>query len=43
MHYLTLHGMLDTLDNAFSLAHLHRSYLEIEGFGRQQSRTISFR
>lgn len=43
MHYLTLHGMLDTQDNAFSLAHLHRSCLEIEGFGRQQSRTISFR
>ena len=43
MHYLTLHGMLDTRDNAFSHARLHRSHLEIRGFGRQPSRNPEFR
>lgn len=43
LHYLTLHGMLDTKDNAFSCARLFPSRLEIRGFGRQPSRTLEFR
>ena len=43
MHYLTLHGMLDTRENAFSCAKLYRSHLEIQGFGRQTSRRLEFR
>ena len=43
MHYLTLNGMLETQDNAFSCARLYRFHLEIRGFGRQPSRTLHFR
>ena len=43
MHYLTLHGMLNTQDNAFSIARLYQSRLEIQGFGRQPSLKLTFR
>ncbi len=43
LHYLTLNGMLEMKDNAFSCARLYRSHLEIRGFGRQPSRTLQFR
>ena len=43
MHYLTLHGMLDTGENSFSWARLYRSHIQITGYGRQPSRTIRFR
>lgn len=43
VHYLTLHGMLDTAQNAFATARLFPSRLEIRGFARQPSRTLEFR
>ena len=43
VHYLTMHGMLDTAQNAFATARLFPSRLEIRGFGRQPSHTLEFR
>ncbi len=43
VHYLTLHGMLDTAQNAFATVSVFPSRLEIRGFGRQPSHTMHLR
>ncbi|NHT78641.1 phosphatase [Rhizobiaceae bacterium CRRU44] len=40
-HYITFRGMVDTLDqNAFAIVSLYKDRLEIEGFGREESRVL---
>lgn len=43
VHYLTLDGMLNTMENAFAHADLYPSHLQIHGSGRQESHTLKFR
>lgn len=41
-HYVTFRGMVDTPDrNAFAIVSLYADRLEIEGFGREDSRVLS--
>ncbi|HOW67068.1 MAG TPA: metallophosphoesterase [Candidatus Paceibacterota bacterium] len=40
IHCLTLKGMVDTADNAFALMKLFPDRLELEGYGRQESRIL---
>ncbi|PYE36043.1 calcineurin-like phosphoesterase family protein [Rhizobium sp. PP-F2F-G38] len=40
-HYITFRGMVDTPDqNAFAIVSLYEDRLEIEGFGREESRVL---
>ncbi len=44
IHYLTLQGMVDTLDkNAFAIIEVYQNRLEVMGYGREPSRTLYFR
>lgn len=40
---LTLHGMVEHESNSFSIAHFYPGRVEIEGFGREPSRSILLR
>lgn len=40
VHYLTLKGMVDTTESAYSVIEVHRDRLEVVGFGRQEHRTL---
>lgn len=40
VHYLNLHGMVDTEKNSFALATLHPDRLVVQGFGRQKSHEL---
>ncbi len=40
LHCVTMHGMVDTAENAYALAHVHDDRIEIEGYGRELSRTL---
>lgn len=42
LHCLTIKGMVDTGENTYALAHVYNDRIEIEGFGREQSRTLHF-
>ena len=42
LHCLTMHGMVDTAENAYALAHVYDDRIEIEGHGREPSRTLKF-
>lgn len=43
VHYLTLQGMVELDTNAYSFGRLFADRLEVEGLGRQTSRTLAFR
>lgn len=43
LHCLTVHGMVDTGENAYALAHVYPDRIQIEGFGREPSRTLQLR
>jgi len=40
VHYLTLKGMVDTTDNAFSVIEVHKDRLSLKGIGRQKDREM---
>lgn len=40
VHYLTLKGMVDTTESAYSVIEVYRDRLEVVGFGRQERRTL---
>jgi hypothetical protein len=40
IHWITLKGMIDTTDNAFALLKFFPDRLELQGYGRQESRTL---
>ena len=40
IHYLTLKGMVDTTDNAFSVIEVHKDRLSLKGIGRQKNREM---
>ncbi|WKN41664.1 metallophosphoesterase [Tunicatimonas pelagia] len=43
IHYLNFKGMVDTPDkNTFAVIHIHPNHLEVQGFGREASRELSF-
>lgn len=42
LHCLTIHGMVDTEENSYALAHVFDDRIEIEGYGRQPNRTLLF-
>lgn len=42
VHFLTLKAMLDTEENAYSVAHLYDDRIEIQGYGRQESQTLRY-
>lgn len=41
VHYLTLKGMVDTEQTAYSVVKVYRDRLEVTGRGRQESRTLT--
>lgn len=42
LHCLTVHGMLDTDENAYALVDVYSDRLEVKGFGREPSRVLLF-
>lgn len=42
LHCLTIHGMLDTGENAYATADVYTDRIEIKGYGREPSRTLMF-
>lgn len=43
IHYVNFKGMVDTPDqNTFAAIHVHTDHLEMQGFGREDSRELSF-
>lgn len=43
VHHVTLHGMVETeATNAFAVARLHADRIQLEGHGREPSRTLAF-
>lgn len=43
VHYLTMKGMVDTEESAYSVIKVNKDYLIIEGFGRELNRTLKMR
>jgi manganese-dependent ADP-ribose/CDP-alcohol diphosphatase len=43
IHYVTLKGMVDTEETAYAVVHVYANRLEIEGFGREEDRTLTLR
>ncbi len=42
VHYLNFKGMVDTPEeNTFAVVHVHPDRLEVEGFGREETRTLA--
>ncbi|MGB3585141.1 MAG: metallophosphoesterase [Tunicatimonas sp.] len=43
IHYLNFKGMVDTPDqNTFAAVHVHTDHLQVQGFGREDSRELGF-
>jgi manganese-dependent ADP-ribose/CDP-alcohol diphosphatase len=42
IHFLTLQGMVDTPENSYAILSLFSDHLEVEGFGREESRSLKF-
>lgn len=42
LHCLTVRGMVETTTNAYALAQVYADHLDIAGFGREPSRTLSW-
>jgi manganese-dependent ADP-ribose/CDP-alcohol diphosphatase len=40
IHYLTLKGMVDTLQTSYAVMHVYDDRLEVRGFGREENRTL---
>jgi 3',5'-cyclic AMP phosphodiesterase CpdA len=43
VHFVTLQGMIEGHETAFALVEVHRDRLEMKGFGREGSRTLTLR
>ena len=43
IHYLTLKGMVETEDSAYSIIHVHQDELKVTGYGREFNRSLLFR
>jgi calcineurin-like phosphoesterase family protein len=42
-HFLTLRGMVDTQETSYAVLHVFEDRLEVEGFGREESRVLALR
>ncbi len=40
IHHLNFQGMVETVDNAYAIVHVFADRMEVEGFGREESRTL---
>lgn len=43
IHYVNLKGVLDTEENAFTIADFYAGRIELHGYGREDSRTLTLR
>ena len=43
IHYLTLKGMVETEDNAYSIISVHQDELKVKGYGREADRVLQIR
>lgn len=43
IHFLTIEGMVEGEDNSYAILHFFSDRIELEGFGREKSRTLKIR